>query len=405
MRSTPSPLSSAAYFASCEPLVVSVSSLSAPLCKMARQRGEQRHDAAAHQRLAAGQAQLADALGDEGAAQPVEFLQAQEVGLGQEGHVLRHAIDAAEIAAVGHRHAQIGDGALKRIDQRRRPVAGAIESANGNSVACHLPSRDSRILRSAAGHIVIVADNGHGVHPRAHVRASGALALRRSGEKLWAVLLARRRRRGRPRRGRLRRLRRHRRRRGGGAAGLPASRLGRPAWPLRLGDAALRLCITCRFFMIFFGGGAMGVSSASTGFGRNLVVPSPTAKSFDLFDVRLKAGEREGDVERLVARQRRARRACGRIVRSMSWRRRPAARIRNGRFRAPAPCRNDFDLNQSEFLKMSEFDEHAARTSAAPDNGDYSVHVANPSAQATGAARPSAKDTESVLAVQQAARL
>jgi len=49
--------------------------------------------------------ELAHALGDEGRAQPVELFERQQVGLGQEGHVLRHAVDAAEIAAVGHRHA------------------------------------------------------------------------------------------------------------------------------------------------------------------------------------------------------------------------------------------------------------------------------------------------------------
>ena len=119
MRLTPCAASSAAYFGSCEPLVVSVSSSRAPVVEMARQRAEQRHDPAPHQRLAAGQPQLAHALGDEGAAQPVELLERQQVGLRQERHVLRHAVDAAEIAAVGHRDAQIGDRAPERIDQRR----------------------------------------------------------------------------------------------------------------------------------------------------------------------------------------------------------------------------------------------------------------------------------------------
>jgi hypothetical protein len=38
-----------------------------------RERGDQRHDAAPDQRLAAGEAQLAHALGDEGGAEAVEF--------------------------------------------------------------------------------------------------------------------------------------------------------------------------------------------------------------------------------------------------------------------------------------------------------------------------------------------
>jgi hypothetical protein len=77
---------------------------------------EQAHDVLAHQRLAAGQAQLPDAAAHEGAAQPLQLLERQHLGLGQEGHVLGHAIDAAEIAAVRHRDAQIGDMPAKRID-------------------------------------------------------------------------------------------------------------------------------------------------------------------------------------------------------------------------------------------------------------------------------------------------
>ena len=86
--------------------------------EVARQRADERHDAAPDQRLAAGQPQLAHAARDEGAAQPVELLQREQVRLRQEVHVLGHAIDAAEVAAVRHRHAQIGDRARERIDQR-----------------------------------------------------------------------------------------------------------------------------------------------------------------------------------------------------------------------------------------------------------------------------------------------
>ena len=57
-------------------------------------------------------------LRDEGAAEPVELLERQQVLLRQERHVLRHAVDAAEVAAVRHRDAQIGDRPPERIDQR-----------------------------------------------------------------------------------------------------------------------------------------------------------------------------------------------------------------------------------------------------------------------------------------------
>ncbi len=96
---------------------------------MARERREQRHDAAAHQRLAAGQPQLAYAARHERRAQAVKLFQGQEIGLGQEAHVFRHAIDTAEVAAVGHRDAQIADRAAERIDQRRVP-GGTVKVLN-----------------------------------------------------------------------------------------------------------------------------------------------------------------------------------------------------------------------------------------------------------------------------------
>ena len=48
-----------------------------------RQRIDQRHDAAPHQRLAAGEAKLAYATRDKSRTQPVEFLQRQNLGLRQ----------------------------------------------------------------------------------------------------------------------------------------------------------------------------------------------------------------------------------------------------------------------------------------------------------------------------------
>ena len=51
-------------------------------------------------------------------AEPVELLERQQILLGQERHVLRHAIDAAEIAAVRDRDPQIGDRAAERVDER-----------------------------------------------------------------------------------------------------------------------------------------------------------------------------------------------------------------------------------------------------------------------------------------------
>ena len=84
--------------------------------EMPAERAEQGHDVAPHQRLAAGQAQFLDAEPDKGAAHPVELFEGQQLALRQKIHLFRHAIDTAEVAAVGDRYAQIGDGASKRVD-------------------------------------------------------------------------------------------------------------------------------------------------------------------------------------------------------------------------------------------------------------------------------------------------
>src|SRR5580692_3938810 len=83
---------------------------------MAAERAEQGHDVAPHQWLAAGQAEFLDAEPDEGGAHAVELFEGQELGFRQKSHLFRHAIDAAEVAAVGDRYAQIADGSSKRVD-------------------------------------------------------------------------------------------------------------------------------------------------------------------------------------------------------------------------------------------------------------------------------------------------
>ena len=85
-------------------------------------------------------------LRDEGRAQPVELLERQQVGLRQERHVLGHAIDAAEIAAVRHRHAQIGDRPRERVDQRRRMAAARSRSSVGRASSYRSLGRIARIL-------------------------------------------------------------------------------------------------------------------------------------------------------------------------------------------------------------------------------------------------------------------
>jgi len=78
---------------------------------------DQAHDALAHQRLAAGDPQLAHPQIHKARGDPVQLLEGQDLGLGQEGHVLGHAVDAAQVTAVGDGDPQIGHGAAKPVHQ------------------------------------------------------------------------------------------------------------------------------------------------------------------------------------------------------------------------------------------------------------------------------------------------
>ncbi len=84
------------------------------------ERPEQGHDAAPHQRLAAGETQLAHAQPHEGGAHAVELFQRQNLGFGQEGHVFRHAIDAAKVAPIRDGDAEIADVPAERINHGTR---------------------------------------------------------------------------------------------------------------------------------------------------------------------------------------------------------------------------------------------------------------------------------------------
>src|SRR3546814_1837343 len=89
--------------------------------EMPAEAADQPQDVAADERLAAGQAQLPHAEPDEGAAQPVEFLEREHLGLRQEAHILRHAVHAAQIAPVRHRYAQVADLTAKRVEHGGLP--------------------------------------------------------------------------------------------------------------------------------------------------------------------------------------------------------------------------------------------------------------------------------------------
>ena len=75
----------------------------------------------AHQRLATGDAQLADAIGNEGAGDVRDLLEGEQLFAVQEAvsgaeYGLRHAIDTPEVAAIGDRDAKIAQAASPGID-------------------------------------------------------------------------------------------------------------------------------------------------------------------------------------------------------------------------------------------------------------------------------------------------
>ena len=93
-----------------------------PGAEMTREPRHQLHRVLSHKRLAAGDAQLVHTEGGKSRHEFVELLKTQQILSRQEGHTLRHAINAAKIAPVGDRQAQITDAPTIGVDQPgRRP--------------------------------------------------------------------------------------------------------------------------------------------------------------------------------------------------------------------------------------------------------------------------------------------
>ena len=96
-----------------------------PVCRLQpRETLDQLLDAASQQRLAAGQAYLPHAEPDKLPRQPLDLLEGEQFGARQERMVLvehraRHAIGAAQIAAVGDRDAQIAQRPRHGVDDGR----------------------------------------------------------------------------------------------------------------------------------------------------------------------------------------------------------------------------------------------------------------------------------------------
>jgi hypothetical protein len=86
---------------------------------LCRQQTYQRVEVAAEQRLAAGEPDLVDAQGDEHVDQEADFLEVQQVLARQpDVFVFRHAVGAAQVAAVGDRQAQVFQRTTEAVRQQ-----------------------------------------------------------------------------------------------------------------------------------------------------------------------------------------------------------------------------------------------------------------------------------------------
>jgi hypothetical protein len=104
----------------------------------AREHADQRFKAASNERLAAGESNLFNAMVDEDASEAFDFFECKKRGGGQELKIaaedfLRHAVGAAEVAAVGDGNSQVAE----------RPVEGVGHgTGRGAHDVCSLYCRD-----------------------------------------------------------------------------------------------------------------------------------------------------------------------------------------------------------------------------------------------------------------------
>ena len=117
-RDSPASASACAFWASSAAFVVSVTSRSSP---SAARRRDQHLEVATEQRLAAGDAELLHAEVDEHARDALDLLEGQELAARQEAVVvpedlLRHAVDAAEVAAVGDGDPEIANRPAEGVE-------------------------------------------------------------------------------------------------------------------------------------------------------------------------------------------------------------------------------------------------------------------------------------------------
>ena len=114
-RCSPASLSACACSASRMPLVVSaMSRMPGTGCEL----GDQQRQVVPHQRFAAGEPNLVDAQPGHDAHEPLDFLEREQLMARLELHVLgRHAIEAANVAAIGDADPQVRVHAAEGVDQ------------------------------------------------------------------------------------------------------------------------------------------------------------------------------------------------------------------------------------------------------------------------------------------------
>src|SRR3546814_11828018 len=86
---------------------------------MARQPGDEIDEALPNERLAARQPEAPRTQPDEGRAKAIEFVQRQQILARKESLPFGHAIGAAQVTTVSHRHAHVAYLAPKRSEERR----------------------------------------------------------------------------------------------------------------------------------------------------------------------------------------------------------------------------------------------------------------------------------------------
>ena len=116
------------------------------------QHPDQHFKVLAQQRLATGQADFFNAVGDKNLGQAGDFFKAQQRALRQKcvvlvKHLARHAVAAAEVAAVGHADAQVTQRPGQCVGQQARGreqfsrnqghTAGVADVSEGNDFVCH----------------------------------------------------------------------------------------------------------------------------------------------------------------------------------------------------------------------------------------------------------------------------